>query len=225
LSEALERTHTLEQSGDLYFAWFEYRQEAQTFENLGDTAPLLARAAALENEKTVREGARREKRELEEQRQLESPISAGLAALGGNDLNRTDTLHQLAQAILDLRSRADHEKRTDKLRVVKRALTGVLVEAMETGAQQLDANAPPRGQDYFELALDADPDSIWALSNLAAALSLNGNRKGALDALRRAKTKTKDPARFVAWLNEEPAFTKLRGTPEFAALLVLPAPQ
>jgi len=72
---------------------------------------------------------------------------------------------------------------------------------------------------YFELASIADPDSVWALGNLAVARALDGDHKGTMDALRRAKSKTKDPGRFAEWLNEEPAFAKLRGTPEFSSIL------
>jgi hypothetical protein len=64
---------------------------------------------------------------------------------------------------------------------------------------------------------------VWALNNLAVAKSLDGDRKGALEALRRARAKTKDLAQFFAWLNEEPAFAKLRGTPEFSAILEAPS--
>jgi hypothetical protein len=35
---------------------------------------------------------------------------------------------------------------------------------------------------------------------------------------RRARAKTKNIAQFSDWLNEEPAFANLRGTPEFGAI-------
>ena len=44
----------------------------------------------------------------------------------------------------------------------------------------------------------------------------------ALEALRHAKQKTKDPAAFSTWLNEEPAFAKLREDPQFRVLLATP---
>jgi hypothetical protein len=68
----------------------------------------------------------------------------------------------------------------------------------------------------------ADPDSVWALSQIAAARALDGDRKGALEALRRAREKTKDPAAFSAWLTDEPAFAKFRDAPEFRAMIAPP---
>jgi hypothetical protein len=98
----------------------------------------------------------------------------------------------------------------------------VLVESMEAGEERLDAKDAHLAMDYFQLAADADPDSLWALDSLATARALTGDRKGTLEALRQAKQKTKDPAAFSTWLNEEPAFAKLRDDPQFRVLLANP---
>ena len=96
-----------------------------------------------------------------------------------------------------------------------------MVEAMEAGSERLDAKDITLAKDYFQLATDADPDSTRALSSLATARALGGDRKGTLEALRHAKEKTKDPAAFSAWLQEEPAFAKFREDPQFRALASL----
>ena len=101
----------------------------------------------------------------------------------------------------------------------RRALSGIFVGAMEAGEGRLDAKDVSGARDYFELACVADPDSVWALREVAVTRASDDNRKGALEALRRAKEKTKDPAAFSAWLKDEPAFAKFRDTPEFRALL------
>jgi predicted esterase len=81
---ALSRAHTLEQTGDVYAAWREYRQSASTFDQLGDDAlasPFRQADSTLASQKAVREGAKREKQEFQEQDYLTGDISAGLAAL------------------------------------------------------------------------------------------------------------------------------------------------
>ena len=218
-SQAVERARALEQSGDLYAAWKEYRQVERTFDGIADDAVNRARAKALEKEKAVREGAKREEREFAEQRELTADISAGMAALGQNSLNRADMQIQVEQQILGLRGRAEHEKHAEKQRVLKRALADVFVQAMEAGEQRLDAKDAARARDYFQLACDAEPDSLWALSNLATAKADEGNRKGALETLRHARQVTKDFAAFSEWLKEEPAFAKFRDSADFRALL------
>jgi dienelactone hydrolase len=216
------RASSLEQSGDLYSAWKEYRQAAETFAGLTDTAALQVRAQALENDKAVREGAKREKEEFEDQLRLTREISSGFAALQENQAKHPEILAKLGQQINELRVRTEHEKREEKLRVLKRALAAVTVQAVETGLGLLDQKEARQARDYFELGLAAAPDSAWVLSNAAMGRAMEGDRKGAIAALRRARTQTTDPAYFVAWLKDEPAFEKLRGTPDFAALLELP---
>lgn len=214
-----ERARALEQSGDLYAARREYRQAAQTLAGLADNSALQARADALEKDKAVRDGAKREKQELEDQEQLSGEISSEIASLRENLANRAEIRNAIEQQLLALRSRAEHEKHEEKLRVEKRALAGLVVQAMETGMERLENKDVSRAREYFELASAGDPDSMWVLDNLAIARAMDGDRKGALEALRRAKSLSKNPPKFVEWLREEPAFAKLRGTPDFGALV------
>jgi tetratricopeptide (TPR) repeat protein len=218
-SEAEKRAKTLELSGDLYGSWKEYRQAAETFDGLGEDPNFRERAVAMEKEKAVRDGAKREQQDFEEQSRLSADIDSGLAALRQDAANRADTRSDVERQISELRSRAEHEKSPQKLRVRKRALAGIFVKAMESGQERLEAGDFSHARTYFELAANADPDSVWALSKVAAARALDGDRKGALDTLRRAKEKSKDPAAFSAWLSDEPAFAKLRATNETQDLI------
>jgi tetratricopeptide (TPR) repeat protein len=216
------RAATLEQSGDLYSAWKEYRQAAETFAGLTDTAALQARVQALENDKAVREGAKREKQEFENQLRLTREIFSGFVALKEDQAKRPEILANVAQQMSDLRIRAEHEKQEEKLRVLKRALGAVTVQAVETGLGLLDQKEVRQARDYFDLGLAAAPDSAWVLSSVAMERAMEGDRKGAIAALRHARMQSTDPAHFVAWMKDEPAFEKLRGTPDFVALLELP---
>ncbi len=214
-----ERARQLEQSGDLYAAWKEYRQAAESIEGLGEGAALRARAVELEKNKAIREGAKREKRDFDEQEQLSRDIYSGLGALQDYQDNRQEVRRIVSEKITDLRNHTQNEKREENRRVLRRALAGVLGQAMETGLARLEQKDLPRALDYFERACDADPDSVWALSNVAVVKAMNGDRKGTLEALRHARASTKNPERFAVWLKDEPAFAKFHGTPEFDALL------
>lgn len=218
-AEVEKRAKTLEVSGDPFGTWKEYRQAADTFDGLGEGSDFRERAVVLEKEKAVRDGAKREQQDIEEQSRLSADISSGLAALRQDAPNRADIRIQVELKIAELGRRSEHEKTPQKLRVAKRALAGIFVEAMETGQERLDAKDISHARTYFELAAYADPDSLWALSQVAATCALDGDRKGALEALRRIKEKSKDAAAFSAWLADEPAFAKLHEMPEFRALL------
>jgi predicted esterase len=216
--ETEKRAKALEAAGDSYGSWKEYRQAADTFEGLEDATAFRERAAALEKEKAVRDGAKREQQEFAEQARLSADISSGLAALR-QEGPRSDLRSEVERQISDLRNRAEHEKNPQELRVVRRALGGIFVQAMETGQERLDVKDISHARTYFELASGADPDSVWGLCQVAAVRALDNDRKGAFEALRRAKEKSKDSAALSAWLKDEAAFASFRDTPEFRALL------
>lgn len=247
-NDAIARAKALEQSGQMYEAWREYRQAAATFEGLTDTASLQKAAASLEQQKAVREGAKLEAQEFQEQNQLTSQIYSGLVAmrdnpvapseppqpnsqsssapqprseLGASHDNTTapsDIFHQVDQQIIDLRQRAASEKKDEKVRAYRRALMGVFIGGGQFGDEAVTAKNYPLAKEYYLLAIDAIPDSAGGLVNLATAQELEGDRKAALETLRRAKEKSKDPAAFSFWLNNEPSFDKLRDDPQFRAL-------
>ncbi len=253
---AVARARTLEQAGQPYEAWREYRQAIATFAGLADTASLQQASASLAQQEAVRDGARREKQEFQEQEAITRDIYTGLAALrgggaaaqaeapsppeqpsvgsqqrpaspalgggGGNAANSSDIFHETEQKIVELRQRTASEKHADKLRIERRALAGVFIAAGELGDQSLAAGNFSAAKGYFQLASDANPESAGALQELAKAMALDNDRKGSLKALRRAKDVSKDPGAFSAWLNQEPAFAKLREEPQFRALLANP---
>ena len=220
IAAARARALNLETAGDLYGAWKEYRQAAETFDGLGDVASFRERAAGLEKEKAVREGAKLERREFDEQMRLSADISSGLEELGRNSTNGVDARNELERRIAELRGRVEHEKNLRELRVAQRALAGIFIEAIEAGNTQSDAKNYSLARNYFELAVDASPDSAWALSLLAVARAEDGDRKGTFEALRRAREKSKDVAAFCAWLKDEPALAKFRDAPEFGIWLI-----
>ncbi len=141
-----------------------------------------------------------------------------LGASHDNTAGPSDTFHQVEQQIIDLRQRAASEKKEDKVRAYRRALMGVFIGGGQFGDEAVTAKNYPLAKQYYLLAIDAMPDSAGALVNLATAQELEGDRKAALETLRRAKEKSKDPAAFSFWLNNEPSFDKLRDDPQFRAL-------
>jgi predicted esterase len=217
-AEVEKRAKALQAAGDTYAGWKEYRQAAETFDSLGDATVFRERAAALEKEKGVRDGAKHEQQEFEDQSRLTTDIYSGLAALRP-DSPRSEVRSEVERQISALRNTAENEKNPQKLRVDRRALSGIFVALMETGQERLDAKDISHARAYFELATIADPDSVWALSEVAVARALDNDGKGAFEALRRAREKSKDTAAFSVWIKDEPAFAAFRETPEFQALL------
>ena len=206
-----------------FAAWFEYRQAAETFEGLADVTALRARQISLESSKAVLDSAKHEKQEIKEQQEISADIYNALGALANrdpaNDSPQAAARNDVLQQILTLKNRADHEKRPEKARVLKRALAGVFVTAMESGQGRVTAGDSRRAKDYFELAAAAMPDSVWALTSLATARAAEGDKKGAIETLRQVKEKWTERQAFLEWLNAQAAFAKFHESPEFQALL------
>jgi dienelactone hydrolase len=223
-AEAERRAKDRELAGDLYGSWKEYRQAANTFtgfgQDLNEARAFRDRATALEKEKAVRDGAKSEQQEFEEQARLTADISSGLSTLRRDSADNADLRSDLEQQISGLRVRAEHEKNAQKLRAFQRALGGIFVEAMERGEQCYEAKDFSQARVFYELGVSAKTDSSGAWRLLAAARAMSGDRKGAFEAIRQAKENSKDSAAFSAWLQEEPAFDKFRNAPEFRALIV-----
>jgi predicted esterase len=219
IAQSVERARNLEQKGETFGAWREYAQAAEEFDAFPASAQLKKAASSLESAKSVRDGAKHERQEIEEQSQLTQEIAAGMAGLRDNGAARADLRNELERKIGALRDRSTHEKRPEKIRVLRRALGGVFVQAIESGVPLFDARDFALARDYFQLAVAADPASAWALQNLAAAHAQTGDRKAAFESLRRAREQTKDRAAFSAWLAKEESFVKLRQDPQFRALL------
>ena len=114
---------------------------------------------------------------------------------------------------------ADEEKRPEKARVYKRAVLQVFIMAAEVGSNFLDAKSYDHAIQAFDAAAAARPDSEWAWRQLAVANAYSGHSKQAFAALRQAQQLSHDAPAFEKWLNTEPAFDRLRPTPEFRSLL------
>jgi predicted esterase len=217
-----KRAEELEKS-EPFAAWFEYRQGAETFEGLSDVTQLRARQKSLESSKAVLDAAKHEKQEIKEQQEVSADIYNALGALANrdpaNDSPQAAARNDVLQQILTLKNRADHEKRPEKARVLKRALAGVFVTAMESGQGRVTAGDSQRAKDYFELAAAAMPDSVWALTNLATARAAEGDKKGAIETLRQVKEKWTERQAFLEWLNAQAAFARFHETADFRALL------
>jgi poly(3-hydroxybutyrate) depolymerase len=215
----IARAKVFEQSGNLFYAWREYNQAIAIFDGLTDVSSLRATATSLSSQKDVREGAKRQERDFEEQQNLIADIASAMASFPTLTTDVAGVVSATKQKVSSLREAADHEKKPEKSIVLKRALASVFVQAMESGSDRLEAKQLVLAKDYDLLAAEAMPDSPNPLRILAICQAMDNNRKAALETLRQAKSKVKDMPPFLDWLQSEPTFAPFRDDPQFRALL------
>jgi len=204
-------------SGDLLAAWRQYKQIGATYEGLADSAAFRGKAEELSQTKPVREGLKRERNDFEEQERLSSQILEAVQFKENAEAPRSEDQPGVAPQVRDLRQRAESEKKAERAVVLKRALAGVFVGAIEAGGGALDRREYRLAARYFSAAVEARPEAEWPLRQLAIAQALDKDRKAALETLRRIKPS--DSVEFQSWLRTEPAFAELRNRNEMKGLL------
>jgi dienelactone hydrolase len=220
LATAKQRAESSEKSGDVLFAWREYRQIAATFDSLADASVTRAKSESLEKDKTVRDGLKRERGAFAEQDRLgDEVLSAVSAASNATPAAPPEQPKKSAQELArDLRQRSLAEKKPDRVLVLKRAVGGVFIGSIEAGNAALEKKDYLLAAQYFACAAEANPESEWVFRQLAVARALSRDRRGAIEALRSARKLTIDASSFSEWCKQESGFTQLRGMPDFRAI-------
>lgn len=210
LDAATTRALRMENSGDLFSAFREYRQIEATFASAADVSRVHLRVGALEKDKAVRDATRRERADFDEQDRLTREIFAPLSSLTTNETTSSETTEKTLDLIRALRYRAQSEKRAERKLVLQRALSGVFIGFIESGNGDLDAKDFPAAARDLACAAEAHPESDFVYRQLALARVLGGDRKGAVKALAMARDKAADKAEFQEWLHSQPLLSALQ---------------
>ncbi|HYK39644.1 MAG TPA: hypothetical protein VEU98_06435, partial [Candidatus Eremiobacteraceae bacterium] len=218
LNAAVSLAERQNANGELLSAWRQYKQIAETYEGISNVAPFKAKAEELARQKSVQDSLKRERNDFEDQQTVSGQILGALQAKNNSDAPRSEAEPSVALDVRGLRQRAENEKSPERAVVLKRALAGVFIGAIEAGNDELNKKEYGSAARYFSVAAEARPDAEWPLRQLAMAQALGNERKAAIETLKRAKSKAHDAEEFVRWVQNEPAFQNLLKRPEMAEL-------
>ena len=197
LKKEVERVRAQEAAGSIYPAYVGYSGIAEEFKGLRDVAEFEQKAASLKDSKEVRQALKAEKDQASEERtrsgelqrwrtQLEGRVSAGSSA---ESEDRTMALADLKRAVADLKKRSDARESTPDRALARRLLNQFMASSYEASMALLDRKEYDRAA--ANLAVDAEvmPDNWRVLYNLACAYSLKGDKKKAIDTLKKSVQK------------------------------------
>lgn len=235
LGSALQRARALEDSGEVYFAWQDYRQLSNLFQGLADTKKIDERIAALEKIDAVREGRENEQQEIGEQANLQNNI-LNIIELAHNQNPRRPTgeqpndddrelLTQAHKAVRRLRNDSEEESRPEKRRVFERARSNIFAYVMESGRSDMDANRLETAKGYFELAMEARPDAYGPHLSLARCLIRMGDREESIHELGRARELGLSAQALSDLLKQASDLNSLVNNPEFKKLITDESPE
>lgn len=188
--------------------WRQDKQIAATFDRLLDVASVKVKAEELGRSKAVQDALKRERNGFEEQGRLSERIFSAIQASSVTQNSNAEPGATALEEVRDLRMQSEREKKPEHSIVLKRALGGIFIGAIETGSSALEKKDYRTAASYFSAAAEARPEAEWPLRQLAVAQALDKERKAAVETLRRIKPK--DPGEFQKWLAMEPAFQILR---------------
>ncbi|HYK88352.1 MAG TPA: tetratricopeptide repeat protein [Acidobacteriota bacterium] len=201
--------------GDSAASYLLKKALAADFRGLRDTAVFEREADALASSGEVKRFFREEEEtHLQQDRRGSELYSLWMMKQEGS-LEETG-LSSFAVELSNLRRQADASKDSGSRRVARRVLHGLYVHAAEQGRAELEKNNFTGAARLLELASAIRPDSPIAYYNLASAYARAGDKRRALDALKRAMEKGFKDGRRVL---EDPAFGQLRNDPGLKKLL------
>lgn len=214
--EDLARSRTLEQAGRLWRAWRTWKAIAADFEGLRDTSEAGKKVARLEAGDSframLRERGTRDRRDREYLERVPRLFNAVPVEI------RPDSLSQFLSdlQVPDLKRREksqDPEERLSAERVLYAVYiqTGLYLPRTAMEKKQWD-----RAIFFLQIAAEVDPDSPRIPYRLATAWAGKGNRKKALESLKRA---VESGGTRLEEVETDPALASLRGEEEYRELV------
>jgi dienelactone hydrolase len=194
INKQVERARALEAAGSIFQAHAAYSGIAEEFKGLREVAEFERKVAALKDAKEVRQALKLEKDQEAEQRTRSAELYRLRARLGmpstpGENDERTIALGDLKRAVADLKKRSEMKESTSDRALARRLLNEFMVSSFESSMALLD------GKDYdravSSLTVDAEimPDNWRVHYRLACAYSLKGDKKKAIEALKKSVQK------------------------------------
>ncbi len=211
LRRDLSRATDQENRGTLYEAWLSYSDLATTFRGLIDVQPFAIRAAALQNQEVVQNEIRRERKaeDLEIAQRIE--ISRYVAQMSDADqqAEATRSLH----ALISVLKRKEQSARAPSERsLTQRLIEYASITAYYAGQPLFDAGEYHSALRYFQVQAAIHPESSAIQYRLAVTCGRAGDKKNALEALKKAADKGFSDA---ARIEQESGFEKLRDDPRY----------
>ncbi len=219
IARTVARAAALEKEGAVFRAVAESDAAASALSGLGDTGELVALAGRLRRTDAFKRSARKEaERGRKEQERLNELFRIMTA------IERTVVLRRdLGEFYAEIDRLADSARKAPDAsdrEFARRVLLSLSFQASERGARFLEEKAPAKGVLCFEIAVRASehdaPRLRTMLYNLACAHVRGGNRRLALDSLRRAVA---SGFSNKALLLEDKDLDPIRETPEFREIL------
>jgi len=191
----IAKARGFEEAGRAYDSYLAYAAIAEDFKGLIDVSEIERQAARMKDSKEVRQAAKDEKEQIKKQLKYAEEIKA-IGSRFLDPLARGDAVAELRMIASDLQKRSKAPEDTGDRRFARRAVNQVYAELYES-ALYLYRKEPELMVVNLEVASELTPDNAYLFYDLACAYSLKGDRKKAIETLKKSLDKGfKDFARI-----------------------------
>jgi len=203
--KTVEQARADESVTRVYEAFLKYDALAKDFHGLRDTAEFAKRADELRASREVKESLKQE-RTAEQAQQRRSQEFFGMREQVKTAENRSMAMAGMKNVIADLRKKAEgKEAGVDRL-VARRTLGVLYVSMMEEASRHRSAKNHAEAIIDLTLAAEIRPDNPQPFFALARAYALGGDKRQALEALKKAVE--------LGFTNDD----EIGGNPDFASI-------
>jgi tetratricopeptide (TPR) repeat protein len=199
-----------QKSGDVLAAERAYREIAQDFSLFRDVKPQMALAKSLAESGEFRKARKNEKAMLELQDEVATKIGNLVAGINQGSDQRADFFSQLESAVND----AYRDKKSSspaRRQAIERGLASAFAYAAETGQQAMLKKDFISARSMFQAGEVIQPESAWASYLSATACAQLGEKKPAIQELKKALEKGMTNPKSL----EDAAFDRIRNDAEF----------
>lgn len=203
-----------QKAGDILAAERAYGEIAQDFSAFRDVKPQLALAKTLAESGEFRKARKNEKAALDLQDEVAKKIGGLVAGINQGTDQRTDFFSQLESAVNDAYRDKKESPSPSRKQAIERGLASAFAYAAETGQQAMLKKDFIPAKSMFQAGEVIQPESAWASYLVATACAQLGEKKQAIQELKKALEKGMTNAKAL----DDAAFDRIRNEAEFKEL-------
>jgi predicted esterase len=203
-----------QKAGDVLAAERGYREIVQDFSSFRDVKPQMALANSLADSGEFRKAKKNEKAALDLQDEVTKKIGNLVAGINQSPDERTAFFSQLGSAVNDAYRDKKESSNPARQQGIERGLASAFAYAAETGQQAMLKKDFVSAKSMFQAGEVILPDSAWASYLVATSQAQLGEKKPAIQELKKALEKGMTNAKAL----DDAAFDRIRNEAEFKEL-------
>jgi dienelactone hydrolase len=207
----LAEAQSQQKSGDILAAARAYREIAQDFHTFRDVKEQEAAAKSLAESEEFRKARKNEKTALDLQDEVATKVGNLVVGISQRSDDRSAFIAQLQSAVNDAYRDQKESSNPARKHAIERGLASAFSFAAESGQQAMLKKDYLSAKDMFQAGEVILPDSAWASYLLATAHAQLGEKKQAIQELKKAMEKGMTNAKLL----EDSAFDRIRGEEGF----------